>query len=129
MDPPDATKGKGKEAAQKERKKSKPTEAHMNPMELARNLEALLPRRPKPKADIRKAGRGRSTMVSNEEVDKKQKGGKRKAQGTGKGKGRQKAEGSDGEEEEEEKRLRQVRIDYFKKLDGYEVQKEDVYIV
>jgi hypothetical protein len=133
----DETESKGKEAVQEGRKKAKSTkaEADMNPMELSRNLEALLPRRPKLKAAIQRAGRGRSAKVpakpdDSDEGNKNQrgKGNKGKAQSRGQGKGKQEAVESD-VEVDEEKLLRQARIDYFKKLDGYEVQKEDVYIV
>jgi hypothetical protein len=121
-----------------DRKKVKSTraEADMNPVEIARNLEALLPRRPKLEAVVRRAGRGRGTKVpakfddSDDEGNKKQKSQKdykRRAQLSVKGKGKRETEGSDGDEEK--MRRRQARIDYFKKLDGYEVQKEDVYIV
>jgi len=110
------------------------TEVDMNPMEIARDLEALLPRRPKSKVI---ASRGRGTKVSvklddSDEGNKKQKGQKvyqRRVQPSVKGKGKRETEGSDGSEDEEEMRRRQARIDYFKKLDGYEVQKEDIYIV
>jgi hypothetical protein len=121
------------------RKKVEPTraEAGMNPMEIARNLEALLPRRPKPEAAVRRAGRGHGSKVparfdDSDGGNKKQKGqkdNKKRVQPSVKGKGKRETEGSDGDEDEEEMRRRQARIDYFKKLDGYEVQKEDVYIV
>src|ERR1700729_3481477 len=104
----------------------------MNPIELARHLEALLPRRPKPQADVRRGARSKKVAVkSDDEGNKKQrnwKGNKGKAEGGSKRKVKQETEDEDEDEGggEEEQRLRQVRIDYFKKLDGYEVQKEDV---
>jgi hypothetical protein len=125
--PQGASKEKGKETVQDRRKKAKPTEAHMHPMELARNLEALLPRRPQAKSDVKQRGQGRSTKVSNLGGHKNPKGGKCN-KGKAPRKGREETDDSDGEDEEE-RRLRQVRIDYFKKLDGYEVQTEDVYVV
>jgi len=128
-DPDNVAKRTGKEVVQRGRKKSKPNEADMNPKELARNLEALLPRRPKPKTGFQR-GRVRSKKVpikSDDEGNTKQKGGKGKTQERGTAKDKQDMEESDGEDEAE--RLRQIRIDYFKKVDGYEVQKEDIYIV
>ena len=125
--PQGTSKGKEKETVQDRPKKAKPTEAHMHPMELARNLEALLPRRPKAKADVKKRGQGRNTKMSNPGGHKNPKGGKIN-KGKAPSKGRQETNESEGEDEEE-RRFRQARIDYFKKLDGYEVQTEDVYVV
>lgn len=125
----DAAKEKDKEVVLKGHKKAKPAKAEvdMNPMELAMNLEALLPRRPKPKA----AGRGHDTKEADSDGDKHKgrKDNRGKAQTKYNGKGKQRIKDVDGEEDEEAKRHRQARIDYFNKLDGYEVQKEDVYIV
>jgi hypothetical protein len=120
-------KGNGREAVKRGRKKAKLDEAAMDPKELAKNLEALLPRRPKKRGAAK--GRRSAKVAKVEEETKQQKGNNGK--GKVRGKRVEDAEGSDGDEEEEEKRVRerQARVDYFKKLDGYEVQKEDVYVV
>lgn len=121
-------KGNRREAVKRGRKKAKPDEAAMDPKELAKNLEALLPRRPKKRRGAAKGQRSAKVAKAEEET-------KQQKSNNGKGKVRRKriedTERSDGDEEEEEKRVRerQARIDYFKKLDGYEVQKEDVYVV
>lgn len=114
----------------KSRKKAK-VEADMEPRELARNLEARLPRRP---AKAKKArGRPRKVVEVDEDSDE---GKARKSSVMRKGKGKAKhvprADAEDsGEEGEDEKQVRerQARIDYFKRLDGYKVQTEKVFVV
>jgi len=98
-------------------------------MEIARNLEALLPRRPKKRAQIAGKGRkpGKTVKVHEDDGATKKRNGKEATRR----KRIEETEGSDLDEGEEEKRVRerQARIDYFKKLDRYEVQREDVYVV
>lgn len=141
-------KGKGKEtdARKRGRKKIKPTaeEATLDPQEIVKNLEALLPRRSTKGAHARTAkvkGRkpGSATMKTTKDDTIKHRNNK---SGTGKAKvSKQRAakdngdgvdlEGGEEEEEEDEKqaRERQARIEYFRKVDGYEVLKENVYVV
>lgn len=125
-------------------KKARKTD-DMNPEELASHLEALLPKRPV-KAQVvasKKKGKGRKKTVivefSDEEKEVKQE--KRR-------KAKAKVESEDEEEDDVSSipglvlalaltlcfpqklaQERQARLEYFKKLDGYVVQKEDVWIV
>lgn len=137
IDAPELENGKGAEVVQdigKRGRKKRKTEGDMNPVELARFLEARLPRRPKKDATKPKRGRGRPKRAVE---DENQAPERKKQKEKGKGKRKAKplreaaADGSGGVEGEDEQQIRerQARIDYFKRLDGFEVQREDVYIV
>ncbi|KII95579.1 hypothetical protein PLICRDRAFT_170213 [Plicaturopsis crispa FD-325 SS-3] len=119
-----------------------------NPKDLARSLEALLPRRPakrrgrivvgeKPTRPSRK-GKARATQDvteseddSEEDVSPKKKARATKGRAKSKPKPKAAAPESDDDDDAKEKweRERQARLDYFKKLQDYSVEKEDVYVI
>ncbi|KZP28455.1 hypothetical protein FIBSPDRAFT_1039577 [Athelia psychrophila] len=130
-------KGKGRGKAREERpsKRAKRDSLGTDPAEIARKLEARLPRRPKRKQA--------PAIVESDDEDDEQENvhpntnrrirSKYVAKPSSKapGKAKVKAEDADADEEEEERRLqeRQARIEYFRKLDGYKVSEENVYVV
>ncbi|KAA1476503.1 hypothetical protein DENSPDRAFT_843486 [Dentipellis sp. KUC8613] len=138
--------------ARREKGKGKEKENVVDPAEEVRRLEEMLPRRRLGRAA---KGKGKARMVEEDDDDdeseedvraKKSTRGRSTTRGRGRGRGRgracgarsrsdgsrgrkKKEESTDEDVREERERARQERIEYFKKLDGYQIHKENVYVI
>ncbi|TDL18004.1 hypothetical protein BD410DRAFT_901073 [Rickenella mellea] len=130
IDQPAKSKGKGR--PKKAKATTNDAKEELNVMAISRELEALLPRRPVKKIlPVRAKGR---KADGAETENKAQKALVSKGKGKRNVKPASKRDVKDeGEifslDSEEAETQRNARIEYFKKLEGFEVEKENVYLV
>lgn len=132
-----AEKGKGKgpvERPKKRVKRQQDDSLGSDPAEIARKLEARLPRRPKRKhAPAIVESDGEDDEEENVHPNTNRRIRSKyvaKPSSKAQGKSKVKAENADADEEEERRlQERQARLEYFRKLDGYKVSTENVYVV
>ncbi|KAG9221286.1 hypothetical protein CCMSSC00406_0008879 [Pleurotus cornucopiae] len=128
----------------KARKEARAPKKSLTPRTLGKSLEALLPKRVTRARAASSKGegkgkRGREVVSDDEEDDPSPRKTKKRAtvakKPTSKGKGKAKATEVEDEEididgaQEKLKQERQARLEYFKKLDSYKVEEENVYVV
>ncbi|KAF7428855.1 hypothetical protein PC9H_008087 [Pleurotus ostreatus] len=128
----------------KARKEARAPKKSLTPRTLGKSLEALLPKRVTRARAASSKGkgkgkRGREAVSDDEEDDPSPRKTKKRAivakKPTSKAKGKAKATEVEDEEidvdgaQEKLKQERQARLEYFKKLDSYKVEEENVYVV
>ncbi|KAF9494198.1 hypothetical protein BDN71DRAFT_1010787 [Pleurotus eryngii] len=144
--PPIASVARGARITAKEkakaRKEARAPKKSVTPRTLGRSLEALLPKRvtrARVASSKGKGKRGREAVSDDEEDEPSPRKTKKRATVAGKpsskAKGKAKATEIEDEEididgaQEKLKQERQARLEYFKKLDSYKVEEENVYVV
>ncbi|KAJ6631473.1 hypothetical protein B0H10DRAFT_2207126 [Mycena sp. CBHHK59/15] len=125
-------KGKSRETEQNDeaaprRKKARRSDSPVNPRDLVLGLEVVLP--------MRRSTRARSKAASKDDSQPKTRArnAPAKAKPAAKGRGKKKAN-EDNEMDHDDDREkweaeRQARLEYFRKLDDYSFEKENVYVV
>ncbi|KAI0365924.1 hypothetical protein BV20DRAFT_1056069 [Pilatotrama ljubarskyi] len=129
--------GRGATAAAKEKGRAVPVEEDGSESDVENSDVSSSPPKAKKAKTTRGTGSGRGASTSRgrargRSVAPTSTSGRptsKRGRSTSKGKGKERAEEVDPGEDEERARKRQERIEYFRKLQEYSIEKEDVYVI
>ncbi|KAI0359277.1 hypothetical protein OH77DRAFT_1586885 [Trametes cingulata] len=128
---------RGAAAAAKGKGRAAPEEEDLEESDVENSDVSSSPPKAKKARTSRGTGRGRGASTSRGRargrsaapVSASGRPTSKRGRSTSKGKGKERAEEVDPEEDEERARKRQERIEYFRKLQEYSIEKEDVYVI